>query len=715
MAIKKESDRLKAKAKREAHWLSEIKQPYHVNSSAYPSQIKAIAEAEANKLKRLKKAAFEALKQRYRESIVNFNFNNLYIIGEKKETDNPNVANYNLTHCHLTETNEIYIDVWDNEKALLKWKNINLIDKQHCAIDSNSFIYLILKNTEIKWALLNPPPEVNDYDTAESIDIEKMMLLSAKGVWPLLEYHLTANGQADHIITLLKQSASNNINMTPNELTSNIDKLIDEQIFSLCTIRAPVEQFEFDIKLEHAILNNILCFDNDRDEIAKASIDLFGHCFKFTYGIYNKVINAVFDSTKELTFKLMDTDDENVKLVILDQIEATLTTQVKLFSHGLIETKLNDNVNITSITLLLNEENLKILSEYFRKNNQIYFLFNKDDDKISSKLLDDSQLVEIGKNFINESPDNFYTDVDCLLIVEACIGASCRNSSILLSSEEKRYACFSEKGSKYESILNSYYEKLVMFSNLLKDESSICDREDNIIVAYSFIYNVVIEHLAQKWENEYQQYFQDIRELNLNEAIERYLLIDTIVHTDNVSLGRFIYYLIKNGKFDNNRNYLTCSESVIPKLNQLMENKKYNNFVNRLKASTISSQIKYSINDVDLMDGLEFEKFIAELFFKMGYQSEITKASGDQGIDVIASKNGNTIGIQTKCYSSSVGNSAIQEAVAGKNHYRLDKAIVVTNNFFTDSARQLAQSNSIILWDRHMLKEKIDESFNSSR
>ena len=136
--------------------------------------------------------------------------------------------------------------------------------------------------------------------------------------------------------------------------------------------------------------------------------------------------------------------------------------------------------------------------------------------------------------------------------------------------------------------------------------------------------------------------------------------------------------------------------------------------LNRLQAPTVSNQKKYSIDDIDLMTGQEFEIFIAELFSKMGYESEITKASGDQGIDVIASRNGNTIGIQAKCYSSSVGNSAIQEVVAGKSHYRLDKAIVITNNFFTDAAQQLAQSNSIILWDRHILKEKIVEIYNSS-
>lgn len=120
-----------------------------------------------------------------------------------------------------------------------------------------------------------------------------------------------------------------------------------------------------------------------------------------------------------------------------------------------------------------------------------------------------------------------------------------------------------------------------------------------------------------------------------------------------------------------------------------------------------------TIDDVDLMTGQEFENFIAELFSKSGYETEVTKATGDQGIDVIVSKNGVRIGIQVKCYSGTVGNKAIQEAVAGKNYYHLDKAMVITNNFFTDSAQQLARANSIVLWDRNTLKEKIENAFNS--
>ena len=107
------------------------------------------------------------------------------------------------------------------------------------------------------------------------------------------------------------------------------------------------------------------------------------------------------------------------------------------------------------------------------------------------------------------------------------------------------------------------------------------------------------------------------------------------------------------------------------------------------------------------MTGSEFEEFIAKLFIKMGYSAYTTKTSGDQGIDVIAEKNGIKYGIQAKCYSNSVGNSAVQEAVAGKSFYGCDKIIVITNNSYTKSAIELATANGVILWDRNILKEKL--------
>ena len=124
---------------------------------------------------------------------------------------------------------------------------------------------------------------------------------------------------------------------------------------------------------------------------------------------------------------------------------------------------------------------------------------------------------------------------------------------------------------------------------------------------------------------------------------------------------------------------------------------------------TNSNKTKYSLYDIDLMSGGQFEHLIAYLFNQLGYKAEVTKLSGDQGIDVIATKGKTKIAIQAKCYSQTVGNHAIMEAVAGAKYYNADKVMVVTNNYFTKSAKELAQSNNVVLWDRQILKEKLEE------
>lgn len=121
------------------------------------------------------------------------------------------------------------------------------------------------------------------------------------------------------------------------------------------------------------------------------------------------------------------------------------------------------------------------------------------------------------------------------------------------------------------------------------------------------------------------------------------------------------------------------------------------------------SQAKYDIESIDLMSGSEFEQFITYMFNQMGYKASNTKLSGDQGIDVIAEKGNSKIAIQTKCYSQPVGNHAIMEAVAGAKYYNANKCMVITNSTFTKSARELAKSNNVVLWDRQILKEKLEQ------
>ncbi|MDR2904081.1 MAG: restriction endonuclease, partial [Clostridiales bacterium] len=85
------------------------------------------------------------------------------------------------------------------------------------------------------------------------------------------------------------------------------------------------------------------------------------------------------------------------------------------------------------------------------------------------------------------------------------------------------------------------------------------------------------------------------------------------------------------------------------------------------------------MDDIDLMEGNEFEHYVAKLFEKMGYKTEVTKQSGDYGIDVIARKDNTSIGIQAKRYATTLGNKAVQEVVGGKLFYNVDKVMVVTN------------------------------------
>ena len=66
--------------------------------------------------------------------------------------------------------------------------------------------------------------------------------------------------------------------------------------------------------------------------------------------------------------------------------------------------------------------------------------------------------------------------------------------------------------------------------------------------------------------------------------------------------------------------------------------------------------------------------------------------------------------VQVKQYSSKVGNKAVQEIIAGKAFYNADEAIVMTNNYFTESAIELAENTGVILFDRDKLIDFLSKS-----
>ena len=109
------------------------------------------------------------------------------------------------------------------------------------------------------------------------------------------------------------------------------------------------------------------------------------------------------------------------------------------------------------------------------------------------------------------------------------------------------------------------------------------------------------------------------------------------------------------------------------------------------------------------MSGFEFEDFLAELFRTIGYDVQVTKRTGDQGADLFVEKFGKKTVIQAKNYSDNVGNAAVQQALAAKAFYSCDHAMVVTNSYFTSSAKSLAKAAGITLVDRKELESDLDK------
>ncbi len=128
-----------------------------------------------------------------------------------------------------------------------------------------------------------------------------------------------------------------------------------------------------------------------------------------------------------------------------------------------------------------------------------------------------------------------------------------------------------------------------------------------------------------------------------------------------------------------------------------------------LAVSFIRRRRRYG-RDFDMMDGHDFEYYCADLLQKRGFKEvEVTKGSGDYGIDILAERDGVTYAIQCKCYGDSVGVKAVQEAYAGRDYYDCMVGAVLTNQYFTAPAVEAAKKLKILLWDRGYLESMVEE------
>lgn len=111
--------------------------------------------------------------------------------------------------------------------------------------------------------------------------------------------------------------------------------------------------------------------------------------------------------------------------------------------------------------------------------------------------------------------------------------------------------------------------------------------------------------------------------------------------------------------------------------------------------------------DTHLMDGLVFEKYVAELLKSQGYTNVTLTERFDYGVDIIATKDQVRWGVQVKRYSRMVKAEAVRQVVTALNQYKCQRAMVVTNSTFSRPATVLAQSNNCVLIGKDELADWI--------
>jgi len=290
--------------------------------------------------------------------------------------------------------------------------------------------------------------------------------------------------------------------------------------------------------------------------------------------------------------------------------------------------------------------------------------------------------------------------------------------NLLINRDEKEYDIWFFRGNRTEDHTVSYYEEdpLEFTDNVIKEveneiekilkrhdnitESIIDVREDLQSVKIEFCCNYVkykfsvLSYGNNLADEEAQQMFFDAlccflayaedREENYRQSLKNNYFH---IHTKTMS-GDLILAYRQCEKYE-----IRIHEEKMPEYEEMQKRKAIQ---------------KYMV-DFDNMDGHTFEHYCAKILSLNAFENvHVTQGSGDQGIDIIAYKDGVKYGIQCKCYSSNIGNKAVQEAFAGKAFYDCHVGIVLTNQYFTDAAIELARKNGIILWNRNKLLQMIE-------
>jgi SNF2 family DNA or RNA helicase len=166
-------------------------------------------------------------------------------------------------------------------------------------------------------------------------------------------------------------------------------------------------------------------------------------------------------------------------------------------------------------------------------------------------------------------------------------------------------------------------------------------------------------------------------------------------------------------------------DEMIRKKQDLLKDYLYASRASRISEEELSEELKMrnpgiSIDEVDLLEPLQFEVFISALYDKMNYVTSLTPIN-DFGADCVAIGNSGQSNALIQCKKKTlgskglVGNTSVQEIVGAQKIYeqqnqtKFDDLIVITNGYFSDAAKIQASSNNVRLIGRTELSKLVND------
>ena len=198
----------------------------------------------------------------------------------------------------------------------------------------------------------------------------------------------------------------------------------------------------------------------------------------------------------------------------------------------------------------------------------------------------------------------------------------------------------------------------------------------------SFITNPTILHLVKPG---FKIEVYDKQENLLNEALGTYTGLEETLKTGQNVYIKFFCCVLDSETYT--LNLCMIEDQYIMLLDYLKDYKDQKN------------------TDLADMSGAEFELLVQDLVHKMGFETQLTKASGDGGIDIVAYNHqpfleGKYI-IQCKRWNtnSKIGEPTLRDLYGVITSERANKGILVTTSYFTSSAIDFAEDKPIELID----------------